>query len=96
MEIQAVVTGVIAFNIVGEYGSAPTDKRFFIECWVLLTHAVAHLASQLVHKNKSHKKLYEYAHGEISNSQNWRIPGLGIIWYATWAVSDIEPVAPVV
>ena len=62
---------------------------------VLLTHALALSASQLVHK-KSPTKIIRVRTRGGSNSRNWPIPGSRITWYATGAVSDIEPVAPVV
>ena len=60
---------------------------------VLLTHALALSASQLVHKTTNYTSTHSGGF-ELTKPTCTRLKD--IIWYATGAVSDIEPVAPVV
>ena len=99
LDIQNVVTGVVRlfsprllpsfFWRVGfSTHWSSNSKR------VLLTHALALSASQLVHKTKIYTSTHSGGFELMKLTCNTRFAD--ITWYATGAVGDIEPVAPVV
>ena len=99
LNIQAVFTGVVLPFPPPGYCFRLFWRLRFSTHWssifhrVLPTHALALSTSQLVHKTKKCTS---------THSGGFKLPKLtntkleDITWYATGAVSDIEPVAPVV
>ena len=99
LNMQAVVTGVvlpfppsvIAFICFWRIGFSTHWSSIFHQ--VLLTHAIALSASQLVHKmtnyTSTHSEEFEHTKSAYTRLED-------VTWYAIGAVSEKEPFAPVV